>query len=161
MRAALAGRRTVLIEGIVLIVIGLVAMAEGLRLTIYKEPNTLYDPLGPGYYAFAVSICLLTVSIGYLVAHFRNPARTEMVPVDRRMKVRLVSTVANCAIYVVLIGVIGYLLATIVFFFVEFRIEGLKSWLSVVILSLVLSGLYYMVFVKLCNMVLPAGMIFR
>jgi len=60
----------------------------------------------------------------------------------------------------VLIGIIGYLLATIVFFFLEFRVEGFRSWVSVVIMSLVLSGLFYLVFVRLCHMVLPAGVIF-
>ena len=159
-KEASAGKMGVLVEGILLIALSLVAMAEGLRLVIYKEPNTLYDPLGPGYYALAVSVCLLAVSVIYLVTHFRKPPQVEMVPVDRRMKVKLVSTVATCGIYVILIGVIGYLLATIAFFFLEFRIEGFKSWVSVVIMSLVLSGLYYLVFVRLCHMVLPAGMIF-
>jgi hypothetical protein len=160
MRAILAGRMVSLVEGILLIAISLVAMAEGLRLVVYREPNTLYDPLGPGYYALAVSICLLAVSIAYLVTHFRNPPRVETVSIDRKMKVRLVSTVAACAVYVILIGIIGYLLATVVFFVLELKIEGLKSWFSVVVLSLVLSGLYYLVFVKLCHMALPKGMIF-
>lgn len=154
------GKTAVLVEGILLIAISVVTMAEGLRLVIYKEPNTLYDPLGPGYYALAVSVCLLAVSVAYLVTHFRNPPQIEMVPVDRRMRIKLVSTIAACGIYVVLIGIIGYLLATIVFFFLEFRVEGFRSWVSVVIMSLVLSGLYYLVFVRLCHMVLPAGVIF-
>ena len=160
MRAILAGRMAVFTEGIILIAISLVAMAEGLRLVIYKEPNTLYDPLGPGYYALAVSICLLAVSIAHLVKHLKNPPLIETVPVDRKMKVRLVSTVATCGIYVFLIGIIGYLLATIVFFVLELKIEGIRSWVSVAVLSLVLSGLYYLVFVRLCHMVLPRGVIF-
>jgi putative tricarboxylic transport membrane protein len=160
MRAALAGKTGVLVESMSLIAISLVGMTEGLRLVMYKEPNTLYDPLGPGYYALAVSTCLLAVGVAYLVSRLRNPVQTEVVPVDRRMKVRLACTVGACVIYVVLINLVGYLLASIIFFVIEFKIEGPKSWLSVVVLSLVVSGLYYIVFVKLCRMVFPAGVIF-
>lgn len=160
MKAALTGRKAVFAEGILLVLIGLVAMVEGLRLVIHKEPNTLYDPLGPGYYAFAVSLCLLAVGVAYLVVHLRKPPEAEMSSVDRKMIVRLISTVATCGIYIILIGLIGYLPATIFFFLVELRIEGIGSWLSVTLLSLVASGLYYLVFVRLCNMVFPAGMLF-
>ena len=161
MKTGVQGRRTVLIEGAVLIGISLVAIAEGLRLVIYKDPYTLYDPLGPGYYALTVGICLLAVSIVYIIAHYKSPPPIEMVPVDTRMKVRLVSTVAACALYIILIPVVGYLLATIIFFLLEFRIEGIRPWPLMVVLSLVFSGCYYLLFIRLCNMVLPAGIIFQ
>jgi hypothetical protein len=161
MKRTVPGRMTVFVEGVLLISISLVAMAEGLRLVIYKDPYTLFDFLGPGYYALTVGICLLGVSIAYVVVHYRNPLPIEMVPVDKQMKIRLMSTVAACVIYIILIAVVGYLLATIIFFFLEFRIEGIKPWLLIIILSLVFSGFYYLVFVRLCNMVFPTGMIFQ
>jgi hypothetical protein len=161
MKITVPGRVTVFAEGILLTIISLVAMAEGLRLIIYKDPYTLYDPLGPGYYALTIGACLLGVSIVYIITHYKNPPQIEMVPVEKKMKIRLMSTVVACGIYIILIAVVGYLLATIIFFFLEFRIEGIKSWLQVTILSLVFSGFYYLVFVRLCNMVFPTGMIFR
>jgi hypothetical protein len=161
MKITVPGRRTVFAEGILLIIISLVAMAEGLRLIIYKDPYTLYDPLGPGYYALTVGTCLLGVGIVYIIAHSKNPPPIEMVPVDKKMKIRLMSTVVACGTYIILITLVGYLLATIVFFFLEFRIEGIKSWLLVIVLSLVFSGFYYLIFIRVCNMSFPTGMIFR
>jgi len=70
------------------------------------------------------------------------------------------STIAACALYIFLIRIIGYLLATIIFFFLEFRIEGNKSWPLVIVLSLVLSVLYYFIFVQWCSLVFPRGIFF-
>jgi hypothetical protein len=161
MKTERAMRNTVLIEGILLLVISLIGMTEGLRLVIHKDPYTLYDPLGPGLYAFFISIGLMTLGVVHLLAHYRKPPVMEMVPVDKKMKIRLMSTVAACVIYIVLISMVGYLLATIIFFFLEFRIERIKSWPSVVALSLVLSGIYYLVFVHFCHLVFPRGIFFR
>jgi len=153
--------RTVLIEGILLLVLSLVGMAEGLRLVIHKDPYTLYDPLGPGLYIIAISIGLMALGVVHLIVNYRKPSIMEKVPVDREMKIRLMSTVAACAIYIFLISIVGYLLATILFFFLELRVQGIRSWPLVVALSLVLSALYYFIFVQCSSMVFPRGMIFR
>ena len=155
---------TVLIEGVLLLVLSLAGIAEGLRLVIYKDPYTLYDPLGPGLYAIAISIGLMTLGVVHLIVNYRKLPPTAMVPVesvDKRMRIRMMSTVVTCVIYIFLISIVGYLLATIIFFFLEFRIEGIRSWPLVVVLSLVLSGLYYLVFVQYCSVIFPRGMILR
>jgi hypothetical protein len=160
MRTASSGKTAVFVEAALLIIISVIAMTEGIHLVVRKEPNTLYDPLGPGYYALAVSICLLAVGVAYLVCGIKTPPEEEVVSVDRKMKVRLTGMVAACAVYIILISIIGYLVATIVFFLVEFKIEGIGSWLRVAILSLVASCLYYLIFVQICSMIFPAGLIF-
>jgi small-conductance mechanosensitive channel len=154
-------RLTTLIEGVLLLVLGLVAMAGGLRLVIYKDPRVLYDPLGPGLYITAISVGLMTIGVVYLVRSYRKPPTMNDVPVDKKMRIRMMSTVAACIIYIFLIRIVGYLLATIIFFFLEFRIEGIKSWPLVVVLSLVLSAFYYFIFVQCCSMVFPRGIFFR
>jgi putative tricarboxylic transport membrane protein len=153
--------RTVLIEGILLLILSLTGMAEGFRLVIYKDPYTLYDPLGPGLYIITIGIGLMALGVVHLIVNYRKPSIMEKVPVDRKMKIRMMSTVTACAIYILLINIIGYLLATIIFFFLELRVEGIKSWPLVVVLSLVLSVLYYLVFVQCCSMVFPRGIVFR
>jgi hypothetical protein len=149
-----------LVQGALLLIISLVAIAEGLRLVINKEPNTLYDPLGPGWYAVAVGFGLMVVGVVFLIANYGNPSAEEAAPVDKKLRTKLVSTIAACVIYVALIGIVGYLLATIFFFFMQFRIEQIRSWALVVVLSLVLSGLYYVLFIRYCNMIFPKGIIF-
>jgi hypothetical protein len=152
---------TVLTEGALIVVVGLVGMAEGLRLIIHKDPYVLYDPLGPGLYIIAISIGLLAIGAIHLFGHSKKLSTMERVPIDRKFRIRMISTVAVCAVYIFLITIIGYLLATILFFFLEFRIEGIKSWPFTVVLSLVVSGLYYLVFVQYCSMVFPRGIFFN
>jgi len=154
-------RITILIEGVLLLALSLAGIAEGLRLVIYKDPYTLYDPMGPGLYIIAIGIGLMTLGVVHLVLHYRKPPAMEMVPVDRKMKIRMMSTVVVCTIYVLLINLIGYLLATILFFFLEFRVQGIRSWPLVIVLSLVLSAFYYLIFVQYCSVVFPRGIIFR
>ncbi len=154
-------KTTTLIEGLLLLVLGLVAMIEGLRLVIYKNPHVLYDPLGPGLYITAIGVSLMTVGVVYLVRNYRKTPRMNGVPVDKQMRIRMMSTITACALYLFLIHIVGYLLATIIFFFLEFRIEGVKSWPLVVVLSLVLSAFYYFIFVQWCSMVFPRGIFFR
>ncbi len=152
---------TVLIEGILLLVLSVVSLAEGLRLIIYKEAYVLYDFLGPGFYLIAISIGLMALGVVHLIVNYGKLPTMERVPADRKMKIRMMSTVAACVIYTFLIGILGYLLATILFFFLEFRIERIKSWPLVVALSLFLSGLYYLFFVKYCSVIFPRGIFFR
>lgn len=152
---------TVLIEGALIVVVSLVGMAEGLRLIIYKDPYVLYDPLGPGLYIIAISIGLLAIGVVHLFGYSKKLPTMERVPVDRKFRIRMISTVAVCALYIFLITIIGYLLATILFFFLVFRIEGIKSWPLTVVLSLVLSVLYDLVFVQYCRMVFPRGFFFN
>ncbi len=150
-----------LIEETLFLVVGLVAMIEGLRLVIYKQPHVIYDLLGPGLYITAIGVGLVTIGVLYLVSNYRKPPTMDVVPVDRKTKIRIMSTIATCALYIFLIYIVGYLLATIIFFFLEFRIEGIKSWPLVIVLSLVLSAFYYFIFVQWCNMVFPRGIFLR
>ena len=154
-------RIAVLAEGALLVVVSLVGLAEGLRLVIYKDPYTLYDPLGPGFYIIAISIGLMAIGIVHLLSRSKKVFTLKEMPVDKKMRIRMMSTVAACVIYIFLIRIIGYPLATILFFLLEFRIQGIKSWPWIVVLSLVLSALYYLVFVQYCSMVFPRGIFVR
>jgi hypothetical protein len=137
-----------------------VGTAEGYRLVTHRDPHVHYDPLGPGFYVIAVSIGLMAIGVLHLAYNYgKLPAREE-APVDRRLRIRMISSILSCAAYIFLMSTIGYLLATLIYFLIEFRVEGVKSWRTVVILSLVLAASYYIVFVRLCEMVFPRGILF-
>ena len=136
-------------------------MAEGMRLLLRKEPYTLYDPAGPGVYIIAVSIGIMIIGVLHPIVNYRKVSAMEKVPVDKKMRKRMMSTVAICAIYIFIINIVGYLLATIIFFFLDFRAEGVKPWPLVVVLSLVLSAFFYFTFVQYCSIVFPRGIFFR
>jgi len=149
-----------LIEGTLIMVFSLVAMAEGLRLIVHKDPYMLYDPLGPGFYIFALSAGLMTVGVVHLIVNYRKSPSAEKVSVSKEMRRHLFSSIMVLAIYILLIDFAGYLVATLIFNFVELKIAGVKSWGANFILTLILTIGYYVIFVKCCEMVFPRGILF-
>jgi len=154
-------KRTALIEGILLLVISLVTMAEGYRLAIYKDPSALYDMLGPGSYVLVFGILLMIIGLAHLIVNYRRSLRVEKLVVSKEMRTRVISAIGVLVIYTVLINIIGYLLATIVFFFLELRVVGVKSWLTHVTLTFAFTAVFYIVFIHFGNMIFPRGIFIR
>ncbi len=153
-------KKVVLIEGLLLVGVSLVGMGEGLRLVILKDPYTLYDPLGPGFYLIAISLGLMTIGGAHLFWHSTSSLSMEWSPVDRKMKIKMAFTVLSYILYLFLIRILGYPLATLFFFILGFKIHGVKSWSFIVLLSLIFSAFYYLIFVHYCHMVFPRGILF-
>jgi hypothetical protein len=150
--------KTVTIEGILLIILGAVGVAEAVRLIIQKASLTVQDILGPGPYVLVVSIPLIVIGIVHLISHRLTPS-IEKVTVNKEMQRRMMIMIGACAFYTFLMSYIGYLLATLFFFFIQFKAVGIKSWRTNILLTLSLTTAYYIVFVKYCNMVFPRGIL--
>ena len=150
----------VLIEGILITIFSLVALAEGVRLVIYKDPYVLYDPIGPGFYILALGAALMTTGIAHFIVNYRRLPVLGKMPIREGMRIKLFSSFMILAIYIYLLGFIGYLVATVIFFVLEFRVSGVASRLSNLILAFFLSGLYYVVFAVFCEIVFPKGILF-
>ena len=148
------------IEATSIIVFSLVAMVEGLRLIIYKQPNLLYDPIGPGFYILALSIGLMSAGVAHLLTNYRRLPSTGNVAASRAMRIRLFGSFMVLAVYILLIDFVGYLVATLVFFVLELRLAGVTSWRTNLILTVILAIVYYVIFVRLCDMVFPRGILF-
>ena len=69
----------------------------------------------------------------------------------------MVGMIIVLAVYIFLIDIIGYLFATMVFFFMIFRIAGFRSWLIIGGLSIGISVSFYLVFVYWLGMIFPLG----
>ncbi len=159
--------RTQLIEGALVLIIGLIAALEGIRLAIQpKAPWMIYDAVGPGLYLLALSIGLLIVGIAHIISQYRKNQSRRNVLVEGTsrnpsMKMQLLVMIAAQAVYIALIDIIGYAPASVVFFLMEFRIVGIKSWPLNLLLSLGLATIYYVVFITFCDLVFPQPMLFR
>jgi hypothetical protein len=155
------GKGTTLVEGAVLLLIGLISMTEGLRLTLRKAPNVLYDLLGPGLYVLMLGFGLTATGAAYLFSNFRKEASSpEKTPKSGEMKRKLIGTVLVYAVYTLLIPFLGYLTATVIFFILAFRIAGVRSWKVNLFLTGVVSTVSYIVFVHYCSVIFPHGMLF-
>ncbi len=140
----------------IVVAFGLAAMVEGLRLVVYKDPYVFYDPVGPGYYVLALSVGLLIVGAVHLVVHYRKSGVVTYTAGSREMR-PLFSSIIVLVLYLLLISFTGYLVATLFFFLLQFRVTGVRSWRTNVILTLVFTAVYYVIFVRLCEMVFPRG----
>lgn len=152
--------KKVSIEIIIFLFISLVSIIEGFRLITYKDPKVTYDILGPGFYVLFISFAMLIAGVAYLIISYREIHKTNMVALSKEMRIRTISMILVLVIYNFLISFVGYIIATIIFFFLEFRLVGIKSWITNVILTLILTIAYYIIFVQYCNMVFPRGILF-
>ncbi|MEM2126331.1 MAG: tripartite tricarboxylate transporter TctB family protein [Candidatus Methanosuratincola sp.] len=140
------------IESSVVGAIGLGSILQGAWLVLWKDPHVLYDPLGPGSYAIVVGIGLTVC--GFLLLLYGETSSNELgrsSPGRLRMVVLLASSVG----YLLILPALGYFISTVLFFVFALRSQGTKSWSRLWLLSVILSVLLYVVFVRLCNMVLP------
>ena len=150
----------VLIEGLLLLVIGLICFVEGVRLVNNIDRNAVKDVLGPGYYILSISILLIIIAIVYILMN--RKLLSESVALQRESakqasnKIVIRVTLVFLA-YILLIYIIGYFFATLIFFFLEFRLTGVKSLKTNVAVSAIVSIVFYIVFIQYCNLVFPHG----
>jgi hypothetical protein len=153
-------KRTVLIEGIFLLVVSFVGVGESIHLISDIDPHTVYDALGPGYYILFLSLALTATGAVHIIANYGKGVAAEKVVVDKAMRMKMIYMVLAMALYILLIDIIGYLIATPLFFLMEFRLSGITSWRKNIILTVIVSAVYYFVFVEYCSMVFPRGIFY-
>ena len=147
-------------ETIIILGFGFVAIREGFDLTFHKDPHTLYDPVGPGPYVVVLCSFLIIAGLFNFFLSYRGSAVMEKVEAtSKEMRIKMLSTIAVCVIYIFLINILGYLLATLLFFFLQLKVEKIKSWRLILILTVVISFAYYFVFVEYCRVIFPRGIL--
>ena len=150
--------RRLWIEGLLLLAISFVSIFESIRLIIYKNPQIIYDLLGPGYYLLFLSIALLIVSIFYI--YFGKQQPIEKQDTSKKMRIRLISTCFVFVLYTILMMIIGYGTATFIFFILMFRIVEIRPWYFNFLLSVLFTTGYYLLFGKYAGIVFPRGILF-
>ncbi len=153
--------RKVWVEGLLSIAVSLVTLNESLRLIFFKDPQKLYDVLGPGSYLLLLSIGLLVTGIIHISHHLKKEQSLGITKTktSKELRNRLIGSIVVFGLYLILIDTIGYLIGSFVFFILEFRIMGIKSWSVNFVLSVIIAATYYFVFVMYCDMVFPRGLL--
>jgi hypothetical protein len=152
-------KKKALIEGMLLLVFSLVAMSEALRLIISKDPHVLYDPLGPGYYILVLSLGLSAATIVHVAVNYKKSAQGQKT-MEPGSGAHVLFSVGAMILYILLVRVVGYPVATLIFCLLQFRIAGVRSWRTNTILSFAFTMVCYVVFVRLCGIVFPKGLLF-
>ncbi len=154
-------KRKILIEGVFLLVVSLICLAEALRLITQKGPQYVAETVGPGHFVLLIGIVLMVLGLVHLFINYKKNLAIEKVVINKEMSIRMVTAFVVMGIYIFLIDIVGYAVASLFFLFMEFRIFGVKSWPRLAILTLCITGVYYLVFIRYCRMIFPEGLFFR
>lgn len=156
--------RTLIGEGVVLFIISIGGILGGFSHYINRDARTQSSLLAPGTYVIVLSVALTLTALVYVYLSFRKASRAANLDLPQRQAPRIsaivVKMVSAFAVYAYLIEVIGYMVPTLLFLLVEFRLLGVKSWKTNIALTAIVTGAFYIVFIKYCEMILPQGILF-
>lgn len=150
--------KTVFVEGILILIMGIYCIVEGFRL-VAMEKAYLHDLFGPGRYIFGLGVVLIILGVIYVLYNIRRGIEGGKPAWE--MSGKVVSMVGLMALYVLLIPIIGYLPASLTFFLTIHRVFGFRSWLINIFLSVGISISFYVVFIIFLHVALPKGMLFH
>jgi len=153
------------IEGVVVLMIGLVGLVEGLRLVNKVDPDAISDVLGPGYYILFLGLVLAAAGMVHFLRipgrRFDAKSESSRPEGDVQKTTRVVFyMIATLLVYIVLIYLFGYPGPTFLFFLIEFRLAGVKSWKMNILATTLVTVAFYLIFVQYCRMVFPEGFFF-
>jgi putative tricarboxylic transport membrane protein len=156
-------KKAILTEAIVLFMISFGVLFEGIRLT-KSTSRVIQDVMGPGTYIIVLGGLLILgmlVHITFFSVRLLRLKRSHVKEVhERGASFTVFAMVAVIALYIVLIQFLGYLIATPIFFLLMFRAAGVDSWRRNITLTVILSAVYYFVFVHYCNVIFPRGIFY-
>src|SRR4051812_20331368 len=119
--------KTLIGELSIVAILGILSVAEGIRL-VNRETLQTQDVLGPGYYSIGVGVCLLLAGLAYFFSQRKKTFGVmKEVPVEAPMantayNRTMFAMVIVMIAYIGLLDVVGYLLATALFFLAVNRI---------------------------------------
>jgi len=154
-------QRKLLIECAALLAIGALGLAGGLGAYLRSDARTQSSLLQPGVYVVVIAAALIVTALAYGALGLRRlriaakAAPAGDAGTGGGGEVWLVY--ASIVLYGVLIPVLGYLPATMLFLAAEFRILGVRSWPRNVALTLATTAVFYVLFVHYGEMVFPRG----
>lgn len=153
-------KRNAVIEAIALLILSCGGIFEGIRLVHESDPHAVSDPLGPALFVLILSIGLFGIGVWHLgTAYGKDLPVLEAEP-HRGKKMQVIGMALVFALYIPLIELAGYLIASFLFFMTELRLAGARSWMTNTILSLCITACFYLVFEKYCSIVFPRGILF-
>lgn len=143
------------VEFALFLALGLVGLVEGFgalgRRAFQQEPLT------PGAYLMVISGLLCVGSVVYV-----SSTRKAAPPTGGSAKLSLgpeVGLWAATVAYAFLLPILGYALATALFFAFAFWVLQIRPWLKAGLTGVVFASVFVLGFVVLANLLLPSGLV--
>jgi hypothetical protein len=154
----------VLLETLALVIFGAWSIQDGYRIQHTVRRPGMFDAIGPDRYIMVLGALLIGLGIAYglssraalATATPGESPQTARAPALQRITVALVLAFA---LYVLIVPVTGYLLATLVFFCASYWTMGVRSIRSLAAAAVLSAAAYAVIFIGLSDMPLPRGML--
>jgi hypothetical protein len=154
-------KRTLIAECTVLIAIAAIGLWGGIDSFLRSDARTQSSMIKPGMYVAVLSVALIVTALVYGYLAWRRvraaPAPAAAASDAHAPKGAVWPVYAAIVGYSVLIPVLGYPIATVLFLVAAFRLLGVQSWPRNVVLSLVVTAVFYVLFVHYAEMIFPRG----
>ena len=150
------------IESVVVMAVAAGGLRDAWRLSgVLREGGAFHSAMGPDTYLAVVSATLLLCGVWNLIRTRREDgvrrAAEEAEPGGRLGPVARVALVMLA--YVATFPILGYLLATLIFFPVAFFVFGVRPWKKSLIVGVVVTAVFYVLFAHFAELPLPKGLL--
>lgn len=149
-----------LVESLIVIVLALIGIVDAWRLSdVVREGGLFHDVIGPDRYLGAISIGLFICGVWQLRGSFKSLGQKVVRKEEKgESNVAMVFLViAVLIVYALSFSILGYFLATLLFFPVIYFIFGVRPWIKSIVLGLLTAVLFYAIFAYFAGVPLPKG----
>lgn len=150
--------KSTVIPAIFFFVVSFLTVLEGFRVRKNLTFLDYLSPLRPDNYLLLLAGAIATLAVLFLVKDIFLSSHYTI----SKSKTRITDVIITLAIfigYILSVEWLGYLLTTFLFYFFFLRWVGRYSYVKTVIISILVTVGYHLVFVEGFDMVLPTGII--
>jgi hypothetical protein len=147
--------KELLIETFLLVVLATLGIYEGLRLS--KATLLFPDAIGPGGYLLFISSMLFICSVLNLLVRVLH-GKHEAIGERNRSSIHVGQAgwvLILLTLYAIAVPIVGYTFGTVFFFVFTLRISGVSSWFRSVLIGLIFTIAFKLVFFHVAGIIFP------
>jgi hypothetical protein len=146
-------------QGLIFVLIGLISLVDGWRITLQAREAANFDAVGPDRYLLALGVVLLSSGAWSMLGH-QQPARQSRVLSEAKpggMTSTLVLTLAALAGFAALTPLLGFSLACFLFLALQLWLLASWPWWRSLVIAAVIAAAFHVTFISLADMPMPKG----
>ena len=143
------------IQGLLFILLGVVASYDSWRITTTVRPTANFDAIGPDFYLAILSGLMILLGLGLALRPKAEGAAGDWSDLRRWPPADFLVVGVVLALFIWLIPIIGFTVSCLLFFVALFRLLGRWSWKRAISYAVITTVSIYALFVYGADMSLP------